>query len=281
MSAATLPSLRPRAVRRWPRAVILLALAALALYAAVLALLWWGQERLLFQPQPLPANFRFEVPADVQETWVEVPGARLNALHLRLPKPDGVVFFLHGNGGNLQNWFVNSEFYRRANLDLFMIDYRGYGKSSGRIASQAQLEADVRTAWDQITPRYAGKKRVVYGRSLGTGLAAALAADVQPELTVLVSPYTSMLALAREHYPWVPAAVLRYPLRTEAALALVKGPVLLAHGEQDTLIAPVHSQRLHAAALQSRLLLVPGAAHNDIHEFPVYLDGLAAALAAR
>ena len=260
---------------------MLLVLFALGLYAALLALLWWGQERLLFQPQTLPANFAFDVAPDVHETWVDVPGARLNALHLRLPKPDGVVFFLHGNGGSLANWFVNTGYYRRANLDLFMIDYRGYGKSSGHITSQGQLEADVRAAWDQIEPQYTGKKRVIFGRSLGTGLAAALAASVQPELTVLVSPYSSMVALAGERYPWVPAALLRYPLRTEAALALVKGPVLLAHGEQDPLISPAHSQHLHDVAPQSQLLLVPGAAHNNIQDFPVYLDGLAAALAAR
>ena len=146
--------------------------ALAALYAAVLALVWWGQERLLFMPEVLPATHRFAVAADVQETWVEVPGARLNALHLRLPRPEGVVFFLHGNAGSLDNWFVNTEFYRQANIDLYMIDYRGYGKSSGRIESQAQLEADVRAAWAAVAPQYAGRKRVIYGRSLGTGLAA-------------------------------------------------------------------------------------------------------------
>ena len=188
----------------WTRRLALAAGAALLAYAAVIALLWWKQEALLFQPQTLPADFRFDVGADVHESWVDVPGARLNALHLQLPKPDGVVFFLHGNGGNLANWFVNVDFYRRLNLDLYMVDYRGYGKSSGSIDSQAQLMADVRTVWLGIAPRYAGQRRVFFGRSLGTGLAAQLAAEVQPELTVLASPYTSMVALAQEQYAWVP-----------------------------------------------------------------------------
>ena len=198
--------------RSWLRRLALAAGAAGLAYTAVIALLWWKQEALLFQPQTLPAGFQFEAGADVHESWVEVPGARLNALHLQLPKPDGVVFFLHGNGGNLVDWFVNVDFYRRLNFDLYMIDYRSYGKSTGRISSQAQLMADVRTAWLGIAPRYAGQRRVFFGRSLGTGLAAQLAAEVQPELTVLASPYTSMVALAQAQYPWVPAAVLRYPL---------------------------------------------------------------------
>ena len=260
------------------RRLALAAGAALLAYAAVVALLWWKQEALLFQPQTLPADFRFGVGADVHESWVDVPGARLNALHLQLPKPDGVVFFLHGNGGNLANWFVNVDFYRRLNLDLYMVDYRGYGKSSGSIDSQAQLMADVRTAWLGIAPRYAGQRRVFFGRSLGTGLAAQLAAEVQPELTVLASPYASMVALAQEQYAWVPTAVLRYPLHTDQALRRVHGPVLLLHGERDTLIAAVHSQRLLGVAPSARLVSVPGAGHNDLQRFPAYSDALAQAL---
>ena len=265
-----------RALRRAGHA----ALAAAAVYGAILFALWWGQEGLLFHPQPLPQSHRFTLGADVHETWVDVPGARLNALHLRLPSPDGVVFFLHGNAGNLQNWF-NADLYRQANFDLFMIDYRGFGKSSGRIQSQAQLEADVMAAWQQVAPQYAGRKQVIYGRSLGSGLAAGLAAQVQPALTVLVSPYKSMVALAGEHYPWVPAVLLRYPLRTDVALAQVGGPVLLAHGARDALIPPDHSRALAHVAPQARLLILADADHDNIHQSPAYRAALRAVLAGR
>jgi len=123
-------------------------------------------------------------------------------------------FFLHGNGGSLQEWLTSTELYRRTGFDLFIIDYRGYGKSTGRIESEAQLHADVRAAWQAIAPEYAGKKMVLYGRSLGTGLATRLATEVHADLLVLVSPYSSLRDLAREHYSWVPGAVLRYPMRT-------------------------------------------------------------------
>ncbi len=274
--AQALPSSRARA---WPRWLRRLLLAAATCYALAIAGLWWGQEGLLFHPVTLPADHRFEQAADVHETWIDVPGARLNALHLKLPNPDGVVFFLHGNAGNLERWFVNTDFYRRANLDLFMLDYRGFGKSTGRIESQDQLEADVRAAWAQVAPAYAGRKRVIYGRSLGTGLAAMLATENRSELTVLVSPYASMVQMAAEKYPWVPAAVLRYPLRTDERLPRVQGPLMLVHGDRDTLIPIAHSERLQALVPQARLLRVPGAAHGDIQSFPVYLDGLRGALA--
>jgi pimeloyl-ACP methyl ester carboxylesterase len=248
------------------------------LYAVLLGLVWWQQERLIFLPSRLAVDHRFDFGADVHEAWVDVPGARLNALHLRNAQPRGVAFFLHGNAGSLDSWFTNAEFYRRLNLDLFMLDYRGYGKSSGRIASQEQLEADVRAAWASIAPRYAGLRRVVLGRSLGSALASGLAAELQPELTVLVSPYESMAALAAEHYRWVPQALLRYPLRTDEALSRVRSPVLLVHGERDSIIGPEHSQRLVAAAPHAELVLIPGAGHNDLQQFPAYLDALAARL---
>lgn len=260
------------------KTLLTMAAVAVAMYLGLLALLWWGQEKLLFHPHPLPAEHRFRVDSDVHEAWVDVPGARLHALHLRLPNPRGVVFFLHGNAGNLDSWFSDADFYRRENMDLFMLDYRGYGKSSGRIASQEQLLADVRAAWAHVQPLYAGKRRVIYGRSLGSGLAAMLAAEVQPELTVLVSPYFSMGELAREHYPWVPSALLRYPLATHEALARVQGPVLLAHGGRDTLIPPTHSQRLHQVAPHASLLHLPEGGHNDLHLLPAYAEGLSAAL---
>ena len=267
-----------RPPRRWPRRLAPWAAVLGALYLSAVAALWWEQEGLLFHPEPLPMDHRFRFGADVQETWVEVPGARLNALHLRLPNPDGVVFFLHGNAGNLETWFTAAPLFRQANFDLFMPDYRSFGKSTGRIEDQAQLEADVRAAWESVAPLYQHKRRVIYGRSLGTGLAASLAAEVQPELTVLVSPYQSMAALAAEHYPWVPTAVLRYPLRTDAALARIKTPVLLFHGDRDGLIPPVHSERLRELAPNATLVRLAGAGHDDVHEFPEYLDALRAAL---
>ena len=253
---------------------------AAILYGGTLAYVWSGQERLLFHPTTLPADYHFDRDRDVHERWVDVPGARLDVLHLELPHPDGVVFFLHGNSDNLETWFVSAEFYRALNLDLVMFDYRGFGKSTGWIESQAQLFADMRAVWAAFAPQYEGKRHIVYGRSLGSGLAAQLAAEVQPELTVLVSPYESMIALAHEKYPAVPAALLRYPLRSDLALARVKGPVLLFQGLSDTVISPDHSRRLQRIKPDATLVFVPNAGHGDIHKFAVYLDALRVACGA-
>jgi pimeloyl-ACP methyl ester carboxylesterase len=266
--------------RRLMRWVLIAIGVLLAAYLAVLAGLWFGQEALIFVPTPLPAEHQFKLPTDVHEVRIDVPGAKLDALHMQLPHPDGVVFYLHGNAGNLSSWFVNADFYRQLNVDLFMVDYRGYGKSTGRIDSEAQLMADVLAAWQSIAGRYAGKHVVFFGRSLGTGLAAKLAASLapakRPNLLVLVSPYISMQAMAHEQYPFVPSALVRYPLHTDEALKTLGGqtPVLILHGDKDALIPYRHAETLSRLSKGIALQPVPGAGHGDVQTYDAYLDTL-------
>ncbi len=264
----------------------LLLLLVLLVVIGLGAWFWLAQEHLLFRPAVLAADAPLPAAADIREVKIQVPGAQLSALHLKRPDAKGVVFFLHGNAGNLQTWFVNPAFYRQANFDLFMLDYRGYGKSTGQVESEAQLRADVRAAYDLIAPQYAGRKIVVYGRSLGTGLAAGLSAQlageataIQPDLTVLVSPYSSMVGVSHDHYPFVPRVLIRYPLRTDELIDRVKSPLLLIHGSEDTLIAPKHSEALKALAPQAQYVVVQGGGHNDLQNFPAYLEAFRAALA--
>jgi pimeloyl-ACP methyl ester carboxylesterase len=237
--------------------------------------LWSQQERLLFFPEPIPAEMDLQT-SDIREEWVEVPGARLHALHLRQPSRDGrpttrgIVFYLHGNAGNVKGWLNNADYWRRSGFDLFMLDYRGFGKSTGQIEHEAQLLDDVQRAWAQVAPEYQGLRRVVLGRSLGTGLATYLASKVQPDLLVLVSPYRSIAAMAQSRYPWVPGFALRYPLRTEAWLPEVRSQILICHGDRDPLIPISHAEALHDLAPGSRLVRIPGAAHDDIQLNPVY-----------
>jgi alpha-beta hydrolase superfamily lysophospholipase len=277
---------RSRAAR-WSLAMLgLLAL----LYAAAVVTVWARQERLLFHPVPTPLTQALATAPDVSEMRVTVEGAEISVLRLRRPQPRAVVFYLHGNAGNLERWFVDLDFYRAANVDLVMMDYRGFGKSTGRIESQAQLLEDARAVLRVMDVSYRQLPLVLMGRSLGTGLAAALAADGKagaeglraPALTVLISPYTSMRELSAEKYPWVPVGpLLRYPLPTEAWLGASGGPVLIVHGDADTLIPPAHARRLaEVLGARARLVMIPGGTHSNVHESPLARDAIQAALAA-
>jgi uncharacterized protein len=198
----------------------------------------------------------------------------LSALHFRQPNAKGVVFFLHGNGGNLATWVRDTNFYRAVNFDLFMIDYRGYGKSTGSISSEAQLHHDVMTAWQLVAPQYADKKKVIFGRSLGTALAARLSTQVRAELTVLVSPFTNLDDLRGDLYPFLPQGLMRYPMPTDQWLPLAKSPVTILHGDRDELIDFSHAERLRALVPTAELIKIDGGTHNNLQQLPQYIDAL-------
>ncbi len=247
-------------------------------FAALIAAIYWHQELLIFHPVRLAADFVFDQP-DVVELAITTDGAVLSALHLRLPQSKGIVFYLHGNASNLSEWFADTSLYRQSNFDLFMLDYRGYGKSTGRIRSEAQLRSDVALAWQRIAPQYQGRCKVIFGRSLGSALAARLAAEIRPDLTILVSAYWSMTELGRMHFPLWPSALMRYRLETYRDVACIDGPVLLVHGGRDALIPFAHSVRLQAVARCAQLVGIAAAAHNDVEDFAEYRKAISESLA--
>ena len=246
-------------------------------YVGVAVFFYWHQDNILFQPTVLPASYEFNLP-DVKEVTVPAEGATLSALHFKQPNAKGVVFFLHGNAGNLATWVRDTEFYRRNNFDLFMIDYRGFGKSTGHIESEAQLHADVLAAWKFLAPQYEGRKRVIFGRSLGTTLAAKLSTEVNADWTVLVSPFYSMDAMRQRHYPWLPSALLRYQFTTNEWLPNIKNPVTIMHGKIDALIDISQAEKLKALSPKVELIEIDGGDHVNLHQLASYLDALSVRL---
>ena len=238
---------------------------------SVITWLYFYQEKLIFPAKQLPDSFQFQFDQPFKEVNIPIKGGQLNALIFPQPEPRGLVFFLKGNGGNLVDWTTQLEFYQEANYDLFIFDYRSYGKSRGKITSEAQMHADVRAAWDWIIDEYRGKKTVIYGRSIGTAFATKLAVEVEPDLLILVSPFTSMVAMAKQVYPWAPTSLLRYRFNTDELIGNIKTPVAYAHGSDDIFIKPNHMQSLYDLTLSKKdKRIIEGAGHNDIHLFPEY-----------
>jgi len=265
----------PSFLQRLRRKLLRLGILALVVWGLAIAVIWSLQEKLLFHPEPLDPKFKFELPY-TSEVYIDVPDAKLHALYLRQPaaQSKGIVLFLHGNAGNVETWFTHADFWLTTGYDVLMPDYRGFGKSTGKIESEAQLNDDVLRAWDYVAHNYKDKKKVFYGRSLGTGLAAKLATQTPADLVVLVSPYASMTAIAQEYYPWVPDFILRYPLATDQLLPQLNTKILLLHGTNDKLISSEHSKRLVKLNPHARLVEIEGADHGDIHHFDAYTNTL-------
>ncbi|AHJ99651.1 alpha/beta hydrolase [Hymenobacter swuensis] len=254
-----------------------------ALYVAVCVLLYFQQERLLFFPTKLPADYRFRFNNRFEERWIPMAdGTRLHSLLFPADSASkGLIFYLHGNGGALDSWGEVAATYTRLGYSVFLLDYRGYGKSGGRISSQAQLLADVDMAYQQLTHEFPEAQTVLLGYSLGTGPAAWLAARHHPRMLVLQAPYASMRAMARQHYPWVPPFIVRYPLATDEVLPRVSAPIVIYHGDRDEVISPQSTQRLKATLKpRDQFITLPGAGHNDMTDNLVYQQAMRRILTA-
>jgi pimeloyl-ACP methyl ester carboxylesterase len=253
--------------------IILIAIGvALVLYAAVCWLLYLKQESLLFFPQKLPPNYRFTFPDPFEERWITTDdGTRLHGLLFTTDDPKGLIFYLHGNAGSLAGWGDVAAVYTRLGYDVFMLDYRGYGKSGGAISSEKQLLSDAEAAYEAIIKQYPEEQIVVLGYSLGTGLAAWLAAHYQPRLLILQAPYYSFQDLATHFYPLIPGVLLRYPMRTHNLLPQIKAPIVLIHGDQDEVVYYGSSLKLKPLLKPTdRLITLPGIGHNGMTETSVY-----------
>lgn len=254
-----------------------------ALYVAVCVLLYFQQERLLFFPAKLPAAYRFRFSNRFEERWIPTAdGTRLHGLLFPADSASkGLIFYLHGNGGALDSWGEVAATYTRLGYSVFLLDYRGYGKSGGRISSQAQLLADVDTAYRQLTREFPETQTVLLGYSLGTGPAAWLAARHHPRQLILQAPYASMRAMARQHYPWVPPFIVRYPLATDEVLGRVSAPIVIFHGDRDEVISPTSTARLRQQLKpHDQFITLSGAGHNGITDNPEYQRALRRVLAS-
>lgn len=258
----------------------LLALAAVG-YTILCALIYAMQERLIFFPERDPPGTRYLFGVPVEEQHIPVEGAQLHALLFRAPEPRGVILYLHGNAGSLRSWGAVAPDFVARGYDVLLVDYRGYGQSSGSIAGEAQLHADVAAVYAWVAARYPEEQIVLYGRSLGSGLAVRLAAERRPRLLILESPFYSLEAIARRQFPFLPPFLLKYPLRTWSWIGQVRCPVVIIHGTADEVVPFADGERLSASVTAPlRFHQVENGGHNDLSGLPAYWAAIDEALGA-
>ena len=246
----------------------LVALIVVVCGAAVL--LYANQERLIFHPEALPDDYRFQFSAPVEEVYIERDGTRLHTLLFARPESKGVILYFHGNAGSLRSWGMVHEDFARVPYDLWIMDYRGFGKSGGHIAGEAMLHADALALHAAALQRYPDQEVVLYGRSIGTGVAAQLAAQHPPDLLILETPYFNFPDLVGQIAPWAPKFLLRYRLMVNEAIRNQAFPIHLIHGDRDELIPMSSSVRLAELGENIRFHRIEGAGHNTIPDTAVY-----------
>lgn len=250
--------------------------AVACLYVIVCALAFFLQEKLIFMPEHLPKDFAFRFDQPFQEFPIRTKdGITLSGLLFKVNNAKGLIFYLHGNAGSLREWGEVARTYLAFGYDVFLLDYRGYGKSEGTIISETELFGDVQAAYDRMKDRYPEQKIVVLGYSIGTGMATKVASSNHPRMLILQAPYYSLVDMMKRFYPIIPTFILKYKFRNDINIRNCAGPVIIFHGDQDEVIDCRASFRLKPLMKPTdTLVLLPGQGHNGMTDNSAYVAAI-------
>ena len=243
-------------------------------YIAISVALYYLQDYILFKPEKLPKDFQFLY--DNQETKeynLETrDGAIINGV-LFMPKAEskGLVLYLKGNSKSIKGWGKFAVDFTRYGYSVLMVDYRGFGKSTGR-RSQKAIKRDLQEVYNKIKEQTTEDRIIIYGRSLGSGFARKLASINNPKMLVLDAPYYSLTKVTSRYMPFMPLSVLlKYPLPTYKWLKYVQCPIHIIHGTNDKLIPFKSSIKLSKVNPKlTKLHSVIGGGHKNLNNFESY-----------
>ena len=245
----------------------------IGIYLGISLLLYFIQDYMLFKPEKLPKDFLFDYENQVTEEYnIETrDGAIINGLHFKSPKPKGVVFYLKGNSKSIKGWGKFAVDFTRHGYDVIMVDYRGFGKSTGR-RTQKHIKRDMQVIYNKIRDKVSEDYIILYGRSLGSGFAAKLASMNTPRMLILDAPYYSLSKVAKKFIPFMPLSLLiKFPMPTYKWLKYVNCPIHIIHGTDDRLIPYKSSVKLSKIRPKhTTLYTVIGGGHKDLNTFESY-----------
>lgn len=253
-----------------------LTLSILVFYLLVCAFLYHYQESIIFFPVKTAPDYHYQFAQDFKEIKVKsTDGKLIHGILFKAINPKGVIFYLHGNAGSLATWGNSADVYTQLGYDVFMIDYRGFGKSEGNISNQQQLFDDNQCAYDFVKRLYQEKEIIILGYSIGTGMAAKLSSSNNPSLLILQAPYYSLIDMMRNLYPFAPTLLLKYQFTTSDYLKQCKMPVVIFHGDDDQVIPYSHSLKLETQFKpQDTLIVIKNQDHNGITQNTDYNSAL-------
>ncbi len=243
-------------------------------YTSLCVLFYFGQDLFFFRPERLPNWFTYQYPFPFTEIDFDMEdGGTVNALHFRVPNSKGVVFYIKGNSRSIKGWGKFAKDFVGKGYDFFILDFRGFGKSRGH-RTENILYADLQQVYKWLAAEYGENRMVLYGRSLGSGLATRIASWNNPHLLILDCPYYSFLFQIKRYAFILPIKwLLRYHIRTDLFIKKVQCPVYILAGKNDRLIPYRQSEMLkNLSPGNVRLYGIEGAGHNNLPAFPEYHD---------
>jgi len=248
----------------WWKVALFLALG----YAALVGVVYLAQDSLVYFPNMGRAHVA--TPAVHGLAYEDVflktsDGETLHAWWLPVTDARGTVLLFHGNAGNISHRMEYARMFRTLGYHTLLVDYRGYGKSTGTPSEQGTY-ADATAAWQWLTTTRGIPNReiVIFGESLGGAVACWLARERPAGALIIASTFTSVPDLGSEVYGFLPVRLIsRFSYDTRECLPHVKAPVLVIHSADDEIIPVAHGRRLFEAARKPKVFLELAGGHND------------------
>jgi pimeloyl-ACP methyl ester carboxylesterase len=261
-------------------------MGSVPIFAAVLAaiaigvpvLMYLIQDRLLFFPQPLSESRRLEIAGrhpSVEEILLDSEGKKLHAWHI---KGEPLVIYFGGNAEEV-SWMIEAAKARTPGVGWLLVSYRGYGASEGA-PSEVSISADALRWHDYAVKNLEAKQVVAFGRSLGSGAAVYLASERKLAAVILVTPFDSLVEVAKRHYPLLPVGLmLRHRFDSAARAPAIEAPLLCIAASRDEVIPALHARKLYDAwGGPKRWIEIEGAGHNSTDGAPAFWQSIKAFL---
>jgi fermentation-respiration switch protein FrsA (DUF1100 family) len=253
----------------------------LVLYLAAGITLYFAQDSIMFHPEKLDEDYVFRFEEPFREINIPVTDKKnLNILQFTVPDSvcKGVVLYFHGNRDNNARYVPYVKFFTTHNYEVWMPDYPGFGKSTGK-RSEKILYEDAYRVYRLARNKFSADSIIIYGKSIGTGIAAQLAATRDCRRLILETPYTSIDDLGRHYFFMYPVSLMtKYELPVYQYLKKVTAPVTIFHGTKDEVIPYRQALKLMSGLEQKgELITIEKGKHNNLAEFELYqrkLDSL-------
>ncbi len=246
-------------------------------YIMIGVVLYFLQDKFIFHPKKLPADYKYQFDIPFREIDLPVTTEK-NLSIVQFTVPDsvrkGIVLYFHGNRTNINRYAKHATSFTRNGYEVWMMDYPGYGKSTGKRSEQT-LYDDALILYKMAISRVSVEHIIIYGRSLGTGIAAQLASVRDCKKLILETPYYSMGALAKHYFFMYPViSMTKYALPTYQHFEYIKAPITIFHGTKDRIIPYKQARRLAEKKPGTELIAIEKGGHNNLADFPLFQQKL-------
>jgi pimeloyl-ACP methyl ester carboxylesterase len=247
-------------------------LALVILYFLGGILLYLLQEKIIFLPEQTDQDHEYTFVVPFEERFLAGDdGAKIHALHFKPDIAKGIIVYFHGNAGNLERWGEVVEPLANLGYEVLIMDYRGYGKSTGKRTKDRMLK-DSERVYQEALKSWKEEEVIVYGRSLGSSFASHIGGNFQPSKVILEAPFHSMADLAKNTIPIYPVKqILRFNFDNERSLSECAARVYIFHGNEDSVVPFESGSKLFDRIdCEKSFYEIDGGGHNDLQLFDEY-----------